>query len=252
MRILIIILTAMSVISCSQPSSKSDLETKQEITKLMIEFQDYLNNYGLTQAFMLATEEPYFELYDESFFLKAVQEGRIDENTVLLDYAVENILKSDLLSGSYKERIKLNSENGLDFSIWKNDATIGSVLTDSEFGMDFKGPLINDIYTTDKEIFELALIDQERHKNGFSPNPDSILISYEISPKEVYLHFIEITSSTTASYYINSKAIRKAGKSPRFIMDFIYIEGKGWLIDNMYFDDYNGKILKVYADYNEY
>lgn len=141
MRILIIILTAMSVISCSQPSSKSDLETKQEITKLMIEFQDYLNNYGLTQAFMLATEEPYFELYDESFFLKAVQEGRIDEYTVLLDYAVENILKSDLLSGSYKERIKLNSENGLDFSIWKNDATIGSILTNSEFGLDFRGSL---------------------------------------------------------------------------------------------------------------
>lgn len=252
MRILIIILTAMSVISCSQPSSKSDLETKQEITKLMIEFQDYLNNYGLTQAFMLATEEPYFELYDESFFLKAVQEGRIDEYTVLLDYAVENILKSDLLSGSYKERIKLNSENGLDFSIWKNDATIGSILTNSEFGLDFRGSLLMDKYYDDRETFEIGMIDHERYKNGFVPNPDSIMASYDFSPNEVYPHFIELTSPTTASYYINYKLIKKAGTAPRFIMNFVYVDGKGWLIDNMYFDDYNGKILKVYTDYNEY
>ena len=35
-------------------------------------------------------------------------------------------------------------------------------------------------------------------------------------------------------------------------MDFVYEEGKGWLIDNMYFDDYNGKVLKLYSEYNEY
>jgi len=54
------------------------------------------------------------------------------------------------------------------------------------------------------------------------------------------------------SYDINYKLIKQAGKAPRFIMDFVYEEGKGWLIDNMYFDDYNGKVLKLYSEYNEY
>jgi len=249
-RFILIIFIAMSVVSCIQPTAKSDLETKREITKVMIEFQDYLNHNGFTRVFILADEVPFLTLYDEKYFLEAVREQRIDDGTDILEYSTQQVLKSELLTDSYKQKIKLNSEKGLDFSFWKDNATIGSVLTGSEFGLDFIGPLILDNET--REDFRISVIAMQRYKNGFAPDPDSIMASYDISPNEVYPHFIELTSETTASYYINYKLIKQFGTAPRFIMDFVYEEGKGWLIDNMYFDDYNGKVLKLYSEYNEY
>lgn len=93
----------------------------------------------------------------------------------------------------------------MEFSIWNKNTTTGAIRTNSEIGLDFKGVTFWDIAT--KEDAELTIVNHERYKNGLAPNPDSIMISYDIPPTEVYQHYIKVTSPTTASYYVNSKLI---------------------------------------------
>ena len=222
---------------------------KREIVQLMIKFQNYLDDCGFTQAFFLADEVPYFDFYDKKFYEKAIEDKVIDEETDILKYSTEKILQCDLLSEKYKKKVKTNKEKGLGFSFWKEHVTIGAVLTDSEFGLDFRGPLFYGMDT--QEEFEICMVDLQRYKNGFSPNPDSIMTSYNTSKEEVYEHFIELSSPDAAAYYVNYKLLRKAGTAPRFIMGFVYSDSTGWLIDDMYFDDYNGKILKKASEYSD-
>lgn len=246
---LILTFTIMSL-ACKQAPIEEKMNPKKEITQVMIDFQNLLNQSSFTKVFYLATEEPYFDFHDKSYYNQAIENGLITEDTDILEYATDKVLASDLISEDFKKQIKANYKSRIDFSMWSKYANIGAILTDSEFGLDFLGPLLVNKYYESRGRFNSAIKSHKRYKNGFEPNPDSIMMSYDISPNEVYPHFIEMTSPTTASYYVHSKLIKIYGKGPRFVMDFVYSESLGWQINNMYYDDYKGNVLKLYSEFS--